>query len=85
VDRARRSATRTPGAVRVQTAAEGGRLLITVIDDAAAPAGRGDDAAAGGGTDLSFAKRVAELHGGTLGVETQEGLGSRLTLSLPAA
>lgn len=80
VDRARRSAARTPEAVRVQTAAEGGRLLITVIDDAAAA-----DEGASAGTDLSFAKRVAELHGGSLGIETREGVGSRLTLSLPAA
>jgi signal transduction histidine kinase len=37
----------------------------------------------GAGASLALARRIAELHGGTLGVESEAGKGSRFTLRLP--
>ncbi|HEX6413052.1 MAG TPA: ATP-binding protein, partial [Burkholderiales bacterium] len=36
------------------------------------------------GLGLYIAKRIAEVHGGDLSVESQPGKGARFTLSLPA-
>jgi signal transduction histidine kinase len=40
---------------------------------------------AGNGLGLSLAKRIAELHGGTIDVESRQGSGSTFTVKLPAS
>ena len=45
--------------------------------------GRAGREAGGSGLGLMIARRLVELHGGTLSAESQVGVGSRFTLSLP--
>jgi hypothetical protein len=60
--------------LEVRVVGDGGRVRVSVPT-----AKRGDDAA------LGFARRIAELHGGGLTVETDAAGGLRYTLTLPAA
>lgn len=47
--------------------------------------GKAGQEAGGSGLGLMIARRLVELHGGTLSVESQVGVGTRFIMSLPAA
>lgn len=86
------------GSIRITTSAEAGNVLLAVEDNGI---GIGKEAlplvfnrffredashsTAGFGLGLSIARRVAELHGGTITVQSEVGRGSVFTLVLPAA
>lgn len=88
-----------PGAaVRVSAAAQGGRYVIAVRDsgrgmtaDEISQVGaymqfnRHFYEQQGSGLGLVIARRLAELHGGSLGIESVSGAGTTVTLSLPLA
>ena len=83
------------GSVRVQARAENGRVRIRVIDTGEGIAAnelerifdeyRQVGGKKGGyGLGLAISRRLVELHGGTLTVESEFGSGSTFTLDLPA-
>ncbi|MEA2525528.1 MAG: hypothetical protein QOF73_2755 [Thermomicrobiales bacterium] len=83
--------------VRQEDRADGARAVLTVRDEGVGiPDGdmdhiferfrRGSNVAgrfAGTGIGLSGARQIAEQHGGTIGVESEEGRGSTFTVALP--
>lgn len=90
--------TASGGSIRVRTRVEGGNVLLSIEDNGSGISEEAlplvfnrffrEDAAhstAGFGLGLSIARRVAELHGGTITAESQVGRGSTFTLVLPAA
>jgi signal transduction histidine kinase/DNA-binding response OmpR family regulator len=91
--------TERGGKVRVGVGAEDGHAILTVEDTGAGIAAdalphvfdrfRQADGSAtrthgGTGIGLALAKEITELHGGTIGVESAEGFGTRFTVRLPA-
>lgn len=80
------------GHVRIEARARGGEVTIAIADS-----GPGMDArtrerafdeffttkATGSGLGLAFVRRVAEAHGGRASLESVEGEGTRVTLTLP--
>jgi signal transduction histidine kinase len=87
------------GRVRLSAAVDGGRVVIDVDDDGPGvpeadrdrvfePFQRLDDGAErkrGFGLGLTIVRRIAELHGGTVGVTTSPLGGARFRFELPAA
>ena len=87
------------GAVRITTACEDDQVAITVtdtgsgIDPAALPhvfdvfrqAGDMARRAGGSGLGLAIVQQLVTLHGGTIGVESELGHGTSVTIRLPAA
>ncbi|MGI9458317.1 MAG: ATP-binding protein, partial [Aeoliella sp.] len=81
------------GELTVATVAEGEHALVHVIDTGC---GMDDDTAArmfetffstrpgGSGLGLPTISKIIEAHGGTIGVETQQGRGTQFTITLPA-
>jgi len=85
------------GEIRLSLRRAGGQILLTVEDDGSGlseaemaevfTAGQRDEPAAalsGAGLGLYIAQGIARLHDGTLLLESREGRGTRVTLSLPA-
>jgi signal transduction histidine kinase len=85
------------GSIRLQVAANGGSVQISVSDTGGGIAGidrarifadgRGGEANDGaglGGIGLSISKRVVESLGGEIWVESEQGTGSTFTLTLPS-
>ena len=90
--------TPSGGSITVRAAVEDGAVVVQVVDTGAGIARedlprvferfyKTDRARAGGGTGLGLAivKHTVEAHGGTVGVESEEGHGSTFSISLPAA
>jgi PAS domain S-box-containing protein len=86
------------GGVRIRAHAAAGRVEVAVVDtgvgisrevlpqvfDEYAQGGPGTTASYGGtGLGLAIARRLVELHGGTIGVESRSGAGSTFTVVLP--
>jgi signal transduction histidine kinase len=84
------------GRVTVSCADEGGAIRVTIADDGIGMdeatlkhifekfyQGDPSHAARGNGLGLPIAKRIVELYGGTIAVESSPGKGSRFTVCLP--
>jgi signal transduction histidine kinase/class 3 adenylate cyclase len=88
------------GQIRVRAARDGDRLVVAVSDtgigiprerqtDIFRPFEQGDGSTArvygGTGLGLSITQRLVELHGGSLGVDSEPGRGSTFSFTLPLA
>lgn len=86
------------GEVGIETSYDAGQAVVTVWDTGVGiPAGkqhllfqpfvRIENSSGSGGTGLGLVitSELVELHGGEISVESQEGLGSRFTVRMPAA
>ncbi len=82
------------GSIRVDASTEGGTLRVRVRDDGSGmspevqarlfePFFTTKDEGRGTGLGLSICKQIVEGHGGTLQVESAEGEGTTMTVSLP--
>ena len=60
------------------------KIKLEIIFDEFAQANRSRDEALGGtGIGLSLSRRLVELHGGEIGVESKEGQGSKFWFTIP--
>ncbi len=98
LDNAIKFSKREGGRVTLRAREEEGRVLIEVRDEGVGiPAGeleriselfyqvdRATNEQQGSGSGLTIARAIAILHGGTLEVESEPGVGSTFTLALPA-
>jgi len=88
--------SKTDGRIEVRQSLDGGRLRVDIADDGIGISPddlphvferffRADRARSGSGNGLglSLARRIVELHGGTLTVESELGAGSTFTVTLP--
>lgn len=84
--RVRVGTLRTPDGVSIAVADEGIGIPADELPRIFERFVRGSNAIPGGtGLGLPVAKAIAEAHGGTLAIESQEGIGTTVTLALPAA
>ena len=87
------------GSVAVRTACDGADCVLTVQDTGRGMTpeelahvferfyraeGAGEAGAKGSGLGLSICRRIAELHGGSIAVESRPGKGSTFTARLPS-
>jgi signal transduction histidine kinase len=82
------------GLIRVIMARDGDQVVVRIIDDGPGiprdqqsrlfePFYTTKDADGGTGLGLSICQRIVTAHGGTLGVESEEGRGAEFTVRLP--
>ncbi|HQK95094.1 MAG TPA: ATP-binding protein, partial [Armatimonadota bacterium] len=81
------SAERVPGAVRVQVADQGLGMSPEQIENLFVPYYRIRDAKRkairGTGLGLYLSKHLVEAHGGEIGCESEEGIGSKFWFTIP--
>lgn len=97
LDNAIRYRAERPPVIRIDASRDDQRWIVTVqdnglgmtpgvLDNALAPFHRGHtEIPAGTGVGLTFARRIAMLHGGTLWIESEAGHGTTVYVALPAA
>jgi signal transduction histidine kinase len=80
--------------VTVDLFGEGERVVVEVVDDGAGIAPEDRDRIflpffttkpAGTGLGMSIVKKIVDLHGGDIAIESAPGRGTRVRISLPAA
>jgi PAS domain S-box-containing protein len=85
---------RGSGRVTVDLFGEGERVVVEVVDDGAGIAPEDRDRIflpffttkpAGTGLGMSIVKKIVDLHGGDIAIESAPGRGTRVRISLPAA
>ncbi len=85
------------GTIRADLAVDAGSFVLVISDTGRGIAasdqermfkryerGRDADPAAGAGLGLAIAKKIVELHGGSIRVDSELGAGTRFTVTLPA-
>jgi signal transduction histidine kinase len=82
------TAERKPGEISIQVIDQGCGMSPEQVERATEPFYRADPArcrnTGGFGLGLYLCRRIAEAHGGTLDIRSEEGRGTQVTLRLPA-